>query len=223
MGVSERRAREKEERRESIVRAAEVVFRAKGLATATMDEIAEKAELSKGSLYLYFKSKDELYVEVLQRFIARMVARIGGARSEAESGLEEVQLIGREYVQIIRANGPMFRLGMSWIFEDTPIDPQTPCFQSYRERIAEAVGYNRRAIERGKADGSIRPELCTETLALQLWAGTVGVMMVDLKRDRALERLPKAVDFERFAPTFVDLLAEAIRTRPGEKESEGVS
>ncbi|MDL1893205.1 helix-turn-helix transcriptional regulator, partial [Sphingobacteriales bacterium CHB3] len=52
MGIIERKEREKEQRREEIVTAAEKIFFEKGLAIATMDEIAEAAELSKGTLYL---------------------------------------------------------------------------------------------------------------------------------------------------------------------------
>ncbi|NJK86044.1 MAG: helix-turn-helix transcriptional regulator [Bacteroidales bacterium] len=60
MGISERKEREKEQRRSDIVDAAEKIFFKKGFEYATMDEIAEQAELSKGTLYLYFKSKEEL-------------------------------------------------------------------------------------------------------------------------------------------------------------------
>ena len=65
MGTTERRQREKEQRRMEILSSAREIFFAKGLEGSTMDEIADKAELSKGTLYLYFKSKDELYVSLL--------------------------------------------------------------------------------------------------------------------------------------------------------------
>jgi len=65
MGILERKTREKEKRRDEILTAAKKVFFSKDLQTATMDEIAEIAELSKGTLYLYFNSKDELYLSLL--------------------------------------------------------------------------------------------------------------------------------------------------------------
>jgi TetR/AcrR family transcriptional regulator len=55
MGIVERKEREKEHRKEEILDAAQKVFFERGLVTATMDEIAETAELSKGTLYLYYK------------------------------------------------------------------------------------------------------------------------------------------------------------------------
>ncbi len=62
MGILERKEKEKQQRRDDILGAAKEVFFSKGLMSATMDEIAEKAELSKGTLYLYFASKEELYL-----------------------------------------------------------------------------------------------------------------------------------------------------------------
>jgi TetR/AcrR family transcriptional regulator len=67
MGITERKEREKEHRKEEIIDAAQKVFFEKGLLLTTMDEIAEIAELSKGTLYLYYKSKENLYLAVMMR------------------------------------------------------------------------------------------------------------------------------------------------------------
>jgi Transcriptional regulator len=60
-----RREREKEERRQSILQAAREVFLEKGFFRATMDDVAERAEVSKGTLYLYFESKETLLAHLL--------------------------------------------------------------------------------------------------------------------------------------------------------------
>lgn len=64
MGIYERKQREKERRREEIIHAARKVFSAKGFTAATMEEIASMAELSPGTLYLYFKNKEELHTSL---------------------------------------------------------------------------------------------------------------------------------------------------------------
>lgn len=61
MGTPERREREKQKRRQEILDAAKKVFSREGFKGATIEEIAREAELSTGTLYLYFKSKDEMY------------------------------------------------------------------------------------------------------------------------------------------------------------------
>ena len=56
-----------EERKTQILNAAEGVFTKKGFSDARMDDIAEQTGLSKGTLYLYFKSKEELIIAILDR------------------------------------------------------------------------------------------------------------------------------------------------------------
>jgi AcrR family transcriptional regulator len=60
-----------EERKDQIMNAAEDVFTQKGLDDARMDDIAEETGLSKGTLYLYFKSKDDLIASILDRIFQR--------------------------------------------------------------------------------------------------------------------------------------------------------
>lgn len=55
------------ERKKQIIDAAEEVFTQKGFDQARMDDIAEETGLSKGTLYLYFKSKDDLITAILDR------------------------------------------------------------------------------------------------------------------------------------------------------------
>ena len=65
MGIKERREREKNERRESILKAAIRVYDREGYHAITMEKIAEAAELSRATLYLYFKTKDEIFVHAI--------------------------------------------------------------------------------------------------------------------------------------------------------------
>lgn len=61
MGIPERKEREKRERKEQILEAARKLFQERGFLNVTMSDIAESAELSIGTLYLYFKNKDDIY------------------------------------------------------------------------------------------------------------------------------------------------------------------
>ncbi len=76
MGVAERRAREKEARRLQIMDAAKKVFSAKGFSGATMEEIAERAELSPATLYLYFKNKHDLFASLNLRMLHHLVEQV---------------------------------------------------------------------------------------------------------------------------------------------------
>jgi AcrR family transcriptional regulator len=65
MGIEERREREKEERRELILQSAVQVYAEEGYHGTTMEKVAQKAELSRATLYLYFKTKEEIYVDAI--------------------------------------------------------------------------------------------------------------------------------------------------------------
>lgn len=76
MGIQERKEREKERRRQQIIVAAKRVFSEKGFNKATMEDIAQEAELSPGTLYLYFKNKEELYASLSLRILQYLLLRI---------------------------------------------------------------------------------------------------------------------------------------------------
>jgi AcrR family transcriptional regulator len=69
MGIQERKEREKERRKQQIIVAAKRVFSKKGFNKATMEDIAKESELSPGTLYLYFKNKEELYASLSLRIL----------------------------------------------------------------------------------------------------------------------------------------------------------
>jgi AcrR family transcriptional regulator len=65
MGVTERRKREREVRRESAIDSAMSIYEEEGYHAITMEKIAERAELSRAALYLYFKNKEEILVSAI--------------------------------------------------------------------------------------------------------------------------------------------------------------
>ena len=89
MGIQERKEREKERRRQQIMVAAKRVFSDKGFNKATMEDIAQEAELSPGTLYLYFKNKEELYASLSLRILQYLLIRVEHVNEEKDSGPEE--------------------------------------------------------------------------------------------------------------------------------------
>ena len=78
MGIEERKEREKKQRRRQLIDAAEKVFAAKGFSGATIENIAEEAELSPATLYLYFKNKDELYASLNLKMLEVLIEKMEG-------------------------------------------------------------------------------------------------------------------------------------------------
>ena len=76
MGVAERKQLEKDARRKMILDCAAAVFKQKGFAESTIGDIAEKAQIAKGTIYLYFKSKADLYFNLTKPAIENLSRRL---------------------------------------------------------------------------------------------------------------------------------------------------
>src|SRR5690348_6156187 len=83
------RRRAPDERPSQILEAALDVFGEKGLAAARLDDIAKRARLAKGTIYLYFPNKDELFRAVIR---STLVAELERAESQLTTGTPEEQL-----------------------------------------------------------------------------------------------------------------------------------
>jgi AcrR family transcriptional regulator len=113
MGIAERREREKEALRTRIVEAARDIVSAEGLDALSMRAIAQRAEYSPATIYLYFRDKDALLREVIQAGFERMgeymreeLEEVGTAASPAEQYLA----LGRGYVRFAIENTAYFRV-----------------------------------------------------------------------------------------------------------------
>ena len=110
MGIQERKEREKEARREEILAAAETVFFEKGLTGSTVDDIAAEAELSKGTIYLYFRSKEDLYLAVTNRGIDIMQEMFERAIGTGENPIKLVSNLGDAYNAFFQKHQDYFRM-----------------------------------------------------------------------------------------------------------------
>ncbi|MBI5521340.1 MAG: TetR/AcrR family transcriptional regulator [Desulfarculus sp.] len=99
MGIAERKTRERQQRALQIMDAAKRVFSAKGFGGATMEEIAQAAELSPATLYLYFKNKNELYASLNLRMLTFLRERLDKVAQDAslDSGQKVRALSGALY------------------------------------------------------------------------------------------------------------------------------
>jgi AcrR family transcriptional regulator len=89
MGIQERKERERGRRRQQIMIAATRVFSDKAFSKATMEDIAKEAELSPGTLYLYFKNKDELFASLSLRILHYMNIRLQHVTKEKDKSPEQ--------------------------------------------------------------------------------------------------------------------------------------
>jgi AcrR family transcriptional regulator len=89
LGIEERKQREKESRRQQILQAAREITMLKGVKSATMEEIANRAELSPGTIYRYFEDKDHLQVSLGLEGLQDVVKRITKVHENKKLSVED--------------------------------------------------------------------------------------------------------------------------------------
>src|SRR5437867_1171916 len=93
-----------EERPRQILSAALAVFGERGLAAARLEDIAKRAGLSKGTIYLYFPNKEELFREVIrQTVVSRIEAGERQASEGADSAAAALERFVRDYWAFVRS------------------------------------------------------------------------------------------------------------------------
>jgi AcrR family transcriptional regulator len=112
MGIQERKEREKERRRQQIIVAAKRVFSEKGFNKATMEDIAQEAELSPGTLYLYFKNKEELYASLSLRILQYLLIRVEHVDREPVDNPEQKLVALMDAMHDVYAFDPLMIINM---------------------------------------------------------------------------------------------------------------
>lgn len=97
-------------RSSEILEAARKVFARKGFEEATMDEIAAAAGLAKGTLYLYFKSKRDVYLKTLQHGRAELLEQVKKNMRSAQSLRERIRSLVATRVKYSEENRDFFKI-----------------------------------------------------------------------------------------------------------------
>ena len=154
------RAERAAERRAAVIAAAMDEFIARGFAATRLDDIAKRAGVAKGTIYLHFKDKESMFEELIRTAIVPMISRLWATPPQpgasvrdmmegfAKTFIEEVATTRRgDLVRLIVAEGPRF--------------PAVADFY-YREVVSRGLAGMRAMIDLGIARGEIRNKNLTQ-------------------------------------------------------------
>lgn len=188
-----------EERTQQILEAAVNAFVKLGIANTRMEDIAQEAGLSKGTIYLYFKSKEELIFAILDSFLARELAYATELLTTEISVTEKINKLIDIVVADMAQIKPMTPLYMEFIAqaardESVRIILQKP-FKEFMD-VFSAL------IEQGVAHGEFR-DLNVKEVALAMGTLIDGAILIWVYD-------PEFVDLERQIKASLQLLLDGI-------------
>jgi AcrR family transcriptional regulator len=160
------RLKERQLKRDAVLRAAAQAFNENGFHKTSLDDVAERLNVSKPTIYYYVKNKDEILFECVRiglKMLEEESAKVG--RSD-ETGLGKLVALWRVYAGIVTGD---FGRCLILVGED-PLPPDTRKeLRALKGRIDKRF---RAVVEEGIADGSIRP--CNPKLAAFASAGALS-------------------------------------------------
>lgn len=188
MGVAERREREKLQRREEILEGAEELFFTRGFERTRMVEIAQEVELSKGTLYLYFKSKEQLAYAILLRSFDVLTELLREAADGAERGIDKVHAMARAYISFYQDHYRYFyfmQIFEGLLYETLATEEEG---SEFYERLQEVKAVVVDAVERGLEDRTLRTNLEPELSAITYMIAADGFMHQMITRALFIKR-----------------------------------
>ncbi len=211
MGIKERKEREKRQRKQLILNAAQKLFFSKGLVNTTMDDIANEAELAKGTLYLYFRSKEDIQYEVSLRGTELLKKALQDNIGEKLSGLENLLRMGWAFIEFSRKEKDFFNLFLYFQNIDfkalgIPKEKVEEYFLLYSpfKMLIDLV-------ERGIQDGSLRSDLPARDTATTLWSNIMGLLIVQQFNHEIYEIFD--VDREKILQTNFEILLNGVKNK----------
>ena len=193
----------KDERRQVLLKAALDEFFEKGFSATRMNDIARRAKLSKGTLYLYFDSKEAMFRALLEAFVSPNLEMIEQIAENARDLKEAVSSICRVAPLLIR-HTDMPRL-MKVMVGDSHMFPQL--VRAYREELIEQVlGLVANVLRRAHAAGEAEvedPELTARIVVAPLVLSGMWQAMFNVNNDAD-------VDLERLFQIHEHMMLKAL-------------
>ena len=159
MGISERREREKIERRTAILNCARELILLHGVQQVSMEDIARRAELSKATVYLYFPGKEALFNEICEEAAKVFFEHLRPFLETGVTGIDALKCFWRGYVELFGNSSEMVIIFQVRSFFNSwaPIvSLEEQSSSSNVDAILEAL---KTIIDQCKAEGIFEPSL----------------------------------------------------------------
>lgn len=198
------RRRSTTQRPEDILHAALAEFIAKGYAGTRLDDVARRAGISKGLVYVYFDTKEELFKAVIRKFLVPHVEMLQGEIDTSQLPSEALlrgpvldlmkQVVSSQIHELIRL-----------LIAEGPRHPDLTAFY-YEEVVSRGMGLVEAIIDRGVARGEFRPTPLRDFPQL-----VIAPMLMAVVWKLLMER-HRPLDTEKVLETHIALLLQFLKS-----------
>jgi len=180
--------------RENIIRESMKLFSKKGFLSASINDILDVCETSKGGFYNHFSSKEDLFLAVLAEAQGIWREKVLYGVRDVGDPMDKVKLILTNYKDRYLKDAETFPGGCIFITFSVELDDQIPHLSG--EVNKGFIGFKsllKRVLDECQNAGELNPMANTETLAEMLFSGMVGSSVL-YGVDKSTERLDKSIN-----------------------------
>jgi len=174
--LEEKREKRKENRKNTILTAARRLFFDQGFKAVTIDNIAAKAEVSKGSIYLCFESKEEIYAQILISDNIALYERIKHFSTKEETASQLLLEFARIYIDYFLNDNELFRILMTFMMQTS----QMNLVEKKKDELIRSTNQNiiiiSEIIQKGIDSGEFSPIGNIRQMQNAIWGMLNGII-----------------------------------------------
>jgi len=193
--VEEKRRKKKEKgkesRRNTILKAARRLFLDRGFKAVTVDSIAAKSEVSKGSIYLCFDSKEEIYTQILIADNIALNERVRNFSSVEASASQLLQEFSRIYVDYFLNDKELFRILMTFMMQTGQMHLTDKQSNELIRSTNENIKPISEIIQKGIDSGEFFPIKNIRQIQNAIWGMLNGVISLYLFTGNPIKRMER--------------------------------
>jgi TetR/AcrR family transcriptional regulator len=140
----------------TIAQAAKEVFAERGYQRATLEEIAQRAGMSKATIYLYYRNKDDLFLHVVEELVLMAIAATAEEATTARPPLEKLYGMVRGKIEFYEREREFFHIYLNEK-QGLEVAPKTPHKKALREMYLQGVQTLAGVLQEGIDAGVLRP------------------------------------------------------------------
>ena len=163
-----------EETKKKIIEGAEILFTENGYDSTTVQNICNKAEISKGAFFYHFPTKEFLFLEILDKYLSELDKRMNEIEKKSKNTLramEEMVIILEEIFITSEGKFTIFLEFLRKASKETEIMKKISYqFQKYKKYVYEM-------IENGKKEGNIKKEIDSEFISQLIISLAIGMIL----------------------------------------------
>src|ERR1700732_2326998 len=202
--ASRERRRDRELKRDAVIRAAAREFNRRGYHNTSLDDIAARLEVTKPTIYYYVTSKEQLLFECFVAGVEQIRAAFREVRDLAVPARERLNAVLRHYGQAVASE-------FGWCMVRAEDQDLSPAMSRHIKVLKSEIDHGiRRLIREGVQDGSIQP--CDAKMTAFALAGALNWIAHWYREDRSLTGA-------QIADAFVTIFEAGMRPRSASRVS----